>query len=41
LKDFEEAVNRAVSFLGNEHSSKLDGPWVPFSFVKRLELKLK
>jgi len=39
-KEFEKGVNKAASSLGKEYRLKIDGPWVPFSFVERLELEL-
>jgi len=41
LKEFETGVNKVASFLGKEYRLKIEGPWVPFSFVERLELGLK
>jgi len=41
LEDFEKGVNSAVSSLGKEYRLKVEGPWVPFSFVERLELGLR
>jgi hypothetical protein len=41
LKEFEGKVNKVASSLGREYSLKVEGPWVPFSFVERLELGLK
>lgn len=41
LKEFEKGVNKAASSLGKEYRLKIEGPWVPFSFVERLELGLR
>jgi len=41
LKEFEKGVNKAASSLGEEYRLNIDGPWVPFSFLERLELGLK
>ena len=41
LKEFETGVNKVASFLGKEYRLKIEGPWVPFSFVERLELGLE
>ncbi|MBE0478216.1 GvpL/GvpF family gas vesicle protein [Candidatus Aerophobetes bacterium] len=38
LKNFDEALTKVANMLGEEYSVKVDGPWLPFSFVKRLEL---
>jgi len=41
LKEFEKGVNKAASSFGEEYRLNIDGPWVPFSFVERVELGLK
>lgn len=41
LKEFEKRVNKVGSSLGKEYRLKIEGPWVPFSFVERLELGLR
>lgn len=38
--DFEEAVSKVASRLGQEYLVKVDGPWPPFSFVTHIELAL-
>jgi hypothetical protein len=38
--DFEEAVSKVGSLLGQEYLVKVDGPWPPFSFVTHIELGL-
>jgi hypothetical protein len=37
-KDFTEAAQKVAGLLGQDYAVKVDGPWVPFSFVRRLEL---
>ncbi|MBI3327402.1 MAG: GvpL/GvpF family gas vesicle protein [Nitrospinae bacterium] len=38
--DFEEAVGKTATLLGQEYAVKMDGPWPPFSFVTHIELRL-
>ncbi|MBI3329475.1 MAG: GvpL/GvpF family gas vesicle protein [Nitrospinae bacterium] len=38
--DFEEAVGKTASLLGQEYVVKVDGPWPPFSFVTHIELRV-
>jgi hypothetical protein len=38
--DFEEAVAKTATLLGQEYVLKMDGPWPPFSFVTHIELRL-
>ncbi len=37
-EDFSVATERIAVLLGENYAIKVDGPWVPFSFVKRVEL---
>ncbi|MBI2351528.1 MAG: GvpL/GvpF family gas vesicle protein, partial [Deltaproteobacteria bacterium] len=36
--DFDAAVQKIAGRLGEDYAVKVDGPWVPFSFVRRIEL---
>lgn len=36
--DFEAAVQKVADDLGEDYAAKVDGPWVPFSFARRIEL---
>lgn len=38
--EVEKAVGKIPDWLGEGYRIKLDGPWVPFSFVQALELSL-
>jgi hypothetical protein len=40
LGDFEESVNKAASLVGEDYAVKVNGPWVPFNFVKHIELEM-
>lgn len=37
-KDFATAAQKVADILGEDYAVKVDGPWVPFSFVRRVEL---
>mgnify|MGYP005843641763 CR=1 FL=1 len=39
-KDFEQRAEEASQLLGEDYRLKVDGPWVPFNFVERIELGL-
>ena len=36
--DFAVAAQKVADLLGEDYAVKVDGPWVPFSFVRRIEL---
>jgi len=36
--DFAAAAQKVADLLGEDYAVKVDGPWVPFSFVRRIEL---
>ena len=36
--DFVAAAQKVADLLGEDYAVKVDGPWVPFSFVRRIEL---
>ncbi len=36
--DFAAAAQKVADLLGKDYAVKVDGPWVPFSFVRRIEL---
>ncbi len=36
--DFAAAAQKVADLLGEDYAIKVDGPWVPFSFVRRIEL---
>ncbi|MBI5525154.1 MAG: GvpL/GvpF family gas vesicle protein [Deltaproteobacteria bacterium] len=39
-EEFFAGIERLDGLLGEEYVVKVDGPWVPFNFVERLELDL-
>jgi hypothetical protein len=39
-QDFEQMVNEAASLLGEAYAVKVNGPWVPFNFVRHIELEM-
>jgi hypothetical protein len=36
--DFDASVQKVADLLGEDYTVKVDGPWVPFSFARRIEL---
>ncbi len=36
--DFDAAAQKVADLLGEDYAIKVDGPWVPFSFARRIEL---
>ena len=36
--DFAASSQKVAELLGKDYAVKVDGPWVPFSFVRRIEL---
>lgn len=36
--DFDAAARKVADLLGEDYAVKVDGPWVPFSFARRIEL---
>jgi hypothetical protein len=36
--DFDAAAQKVADLLGEDYAVKVDGPWVPFSFARRIEL---
>jgi hypothetical protein len=36
--DFNAAAQQVADLLGEDYAVKVDGPWVPFSFARRIEL---
>ena len=36
--DFDAATKKVADLLGEDYAVKVDGPWVPFSFARRIEL---
>ncbi|MBI2989092.1 MAG: GvpL/GvpF family gas vesicle protein [Deltaproteobacteria bacterium] len=36
--DFDAAARKVADLLGEDYAIKVDGPWVPFSFARRIEL---
>lgn len=36
--DFDAAAQKVADLLGKDYAIKVDGPWVPFSFARRIEL---
>ena len=36
--DFDAAAQKVADLLGEDYAIKVDGPWVPFSFIRHIEL---